>query len=389
MFRVFGLVMPILMSLAGGIAAQTPPPIYNVMTVEIPAASGRPVNFVGINDHTHLAAIDNSLGGLSYRVAPDHSLTPIQCDPSVFPRYAHASLGGPHIAGINNTDHSGNVVGDDEHESGSLYGILQRADGTCEAYLHPGSVATIFTGISNVNDPIPFVTGVFWNTTEDGLKGVHGFVKTNTGVMVLDGPGPDDRNFLTGWNTHRDVIGYSLRAIHDNAFTYTAFVYHPDGTYEDLDAPDGGDLCPQAINDHGIIILTAGRCDVEGREAYWYDSVSKTFYLIPKPTPETIAFVPTSIANDGSLVGHYIERLPTGYEPPFDFTFVTHHFIARPAGPTPNPKPMKHKKTHWKRHRQHLKGWWEHGPQQHRGAWWPAADEEGKVVLTDGHRKVR
>jgi hypothetical protein len=383
--RVHVFVLAVLWS-ATAVGAQppapTPPPLYTFTVVNLS-------HLVGLNDHGYLVGIDTGLGGLSYLVKPDETMEPIQCDPAVFPRSPTAFLGGPHIAGINNAI---TVVGDDEHVSGASYGIVHKATGECIAYLHPGSVATIFTGISNATDPVPFVVGVFWdplNPAEPGLKRVHGFVMTNAGVLVLDGPGPDDRNFLSAWNAAGDVIGYGLRGIGPgNTYTYQAFLRYADGTFADLHGPDGVAVCPRAINDNGIVIFTVGTCEVEGSDAYWYDSVNKVSFLIPKPTAQTIAFTPTGLANDGSLVGHYLEAIPTGYPPPDDTRTVIHQFVAHPAGPTPNPKPLKHKKTHWKQHRHHLKGWWEHGPKQHQGAWWPAEDEEGEVVLTDGHRKV-
>lgn len=365
--------------------------------LDITGPLGTLLQFHGLTDTGTKIGTESRPAGKSYRLDASNGLTAIEC-PTI-PRASTAARGGPDITALNA---AGIVVGSDESAAKQLIGIIQKADGSCESYLHPGSVGTILTGVSNSTGAVPFVVGYFWNsptlTTEPGLLRFHAFLKTSAGVLVLDGPGANDRNYSTGWNSAGEIIMYSYTNINPltNEYTYQARIRHANGTFENITSPAGHDVCLIGINDAGVVVVAENQCGASGGKAYWYDSVNRLWYEIPKPTAATTVVELRGVSESGGLIGQYLEQVSTGQPPPNDVRFALHGFVAQctancvPTAPV-TPPPVPRRKTKWQR--DHLKQrhelykeWRQAGHEPDYPV--PVVDEDGTVYLVTNDREI-
>lgn len=384
------------------------PPAFTFVAPLDPQADGRRVSLDALAGDGTLAgntAGTGPLKPLSYRLAPGtYAPTAITCPESDFLASPFASRGGPIINGMNDAY---DAVGAHEHVSRMSYGIISRADGRCIAYLHPGSVGTIFTGVNNSTDPIPLVAGRYWNAanlpTEPGLLRFHNFFMTSGGgVTLIDGPTANDRNIVMGGNTPGQIIGWAQISIQaNNDYVYRGFLRQADGTLVYLTTPTGGEICPRAINDSGIGVATAGRCEATGGTAYWFDTAALdvtatpplAMHELPFPpvTEGTVTHLkPTTISTGGAIAGSYGVRIATGLPRPNDFRNEVHGFLAIPQAPPP---PAPPKKTQWwqwwKKTRLVLFEHWEDVRDQLEAredstGWRFALDDDGKTAVLVG-----
>lgn len=372
------------------------------------APAGRNLQLVAIANEQLLLGQDSGNGAFAYRLN-DTQAEPITCPPDQFMRYEHAALGGPLAQDMNE---AGWFVGYDEDVNTNLHCIVQAPspDNTCYSFTVEDSAGTICTGITNRSDALgTFLTGWFWRPVDNvqGEKGVerfHGFIKTPTETIILDGD--HTRNILRDWNTAGTVIGESWRNINPltGSFITVPFVRTSNGTITDVVAPDGAPICLNKINDSGIVVASRGACNGNiGGVGWWYDSNNDTISSFEMPPPFTpgckvTSLLPTGITSHALITGTLIEECPTNDPPPYNITKIAHGFVAVPVIPDPTPvapapahKPeqRKRKSEHppvWQP-RKHLTHWWKLNNNL-TGGWFPALDENDRVVLSDGNHVI-
>jgi hypothetical protein len=383
---------------AGGSRHKPPkPPVpttYDFTVIDLPVLSGDPRRFIildALADDGTIAGIDNTLGGLSSRIAPDLTVTPITCPTDQFPRYPFASTGGPTVRAMNNLL---TVVGDDEGVDGSgnaqTYGFEQTADGTCTFTLVPGSVGTMFTNIADTGT----IVGDFFDPT-GGLTAIHGFVKQGGTITPLDAQGLPPNTVLMP--TSRNAVGDTLitgflNVQPDNSYVYQMLLRFTDGTVRELDGPDGQDIGCTDLNNLGQATCFSMQ-DSSG--AWIYDSVTDTFTDFPDPTALTVSVLLTGLNDLGQVIGRYGEIDPNCPQAPF-CTETSHQFLATPQAPPPPPK-HRHARGWWHKKRQHcprLKDVRDakeartqrqsNQPRPQDMVFMPAIDEDGTVVLVRG-----
>jgi len=176
-------------------------------------------------------------------VAFCHGQTTASCTYSTF-KPPHGYVGA-NLNGVN--DHTamvGTVIYEPNPYSLYYYGLIRYSNGNMNVYNYPNAVQTFLTRQN--------YAGVTVGYFEDGVGQFHGMVKSGKHAVVVDYPAAGKPNtFLTGINQGGTIVGRYLTYVKEKPY-FSGFELH-NGKFSRIWYPNSTDTEPQAINGNGVV----------------------------------------------------------------------------------------------------------------------------------------